>query len=211
MAEIKITAEQRTEFGKGAARRVRRDNKVPAVLYGHNADPIHVALPGHELMLALKTPNALLSISLDGDAHLTIPKQVQRDAIKGFIEHADFLIVRRGEKVTVDVPINVVGEAASGTLVVTDATTVALEVEATHIPSEVEVSIDGLEAGSQILASDLALPSGAALGVDADTLIVNVTAAPSAADMEAEGAGDEAAAESTEQAAAESDEEAAGE
>src|SRR5690606_23917194 len=110
VAEIKIAAETRTEFGKGAARRIRRADKVPAVLYGHGTDPVHVTLPGHELMLALKKPNALLTIDLGSESHLTIPKQVQRDPLKGFIEHADLLIVKRGEKVAVDVAITVVGE-----------------------------------------------------------------------------------------------------
>ena len=111
-SEVKIQAESRTEFGKGAARRIRRADKVPAVLYGHGTDPVHITLPGHDLMLALKTANALLSIELDGDSQLALPKQVQRDPIKGFIEHADLIIVRRGEKVTVDVPLVLVGEAA---------------------------------------------------------------------------------------------------
>ena len=155
MAEIKLSAEQRTEFGKGAARRIRRDDKIPAVLYGHGTDPIHVTLPGHDTMLALKTPNALLAIDLGSDNHLAIPKQVQRDPLKGFIEHVDLLIVKRGEKVIVDVAITVVGEPEAGVLLVTENATVALEVEATHIPSEIEVSVEGLQVGAQVLASDL--------------------------------------------------------
>lgn len=192
MAEIKISAEQRTEFGKGAARRIRREDKIPAVLYGHGTDPIHVTLPGHDTMLALKTPNALLAIDLSSDNHLAIPKQVQRDPLKGFIEHVDLLIVKRGEKVTVDIPINVVGEAVSGALIVTENATVSLEVEATHIPSEVEVSVDGLDVGQQVTAADLALPEGAALAVEDDLLIINVTHAPTAAEVEAELEGAEA-------------------
>ncbi|HPU13012.1 MAG TPA: 50S ribosomal protein L25/general stress protein Ctc [Aeromicrobium sp.] len=192
MAEIKISAEKRTEFGKGFARRIRRDAKIPAVLYGHGVDPIHVTLPGHETMMALKTANALLSIDLDGDSHLSIPKQVQRDPLKGFIEHVDLLIVKRGEKVTVEVAVVLVGDAAPGTLVSTEHTTVALEVEATHIPTEVEVSVEGLDAGSQILASDLALPKGASLGIDADALIVNVTHATVAAEADLSTPGDAA-------------------
>ena len=116
-SEVKIAAEPRTEFGKGAARRIRRANKVPAVLYGHGTDPVHITLPGHDLMLALKTANALLSIELAGNSQLALPKQVQRDPIRGFIEHADLLIVRQGEKVTVDVPVLLVGEAAPDTMV----------------------------------------------------------------------------------------------
>lgn len=186
MAEIKIAAETRTEFGKGAARRIRRADQVPAVLYGHGSDPLHLTLPGHALMLALKNSNALLSIELGGDTHLAIPKQVQRDPLKGFIEHADLLIVKKGEKVTVDVPLNVTGEAAPETLLVLENATVSLEVEATHIPSEVEVSVEGLEVGSQIHAKDLSLPSGSTLAVDEELLIINITAAPTAADVEAE-------------------------
>jgi large subunit ribosomal protein L25 len=184
---VKIPAEPRTEFGKGAARRIRRQDKVPAVLYGHGTDPIHITLPGHDLMLALKTANALLSIQLsDGNSELALPKQVQRDPIKGFIEHADLIIVKRGEKVTVDVPVVVTGEAQPETLVNVDANTIALEAEATALPENVEVSVEGLGVGDHILAKDLTLPSGSSLAVDEETLIVNVTAAPTAADLEAE-------------------------
>ena len=186
MAEIKIAAETRTEFGKGAARRIRRADNVPAVLYGHGSDPVHVTLPGHQLMLALKNSNALLTIDLGDEQHLAIPKQVQRDPLKGFIEHADLLIVRKGEKVTVDVRINVVGDAISGNLVILENASIAVEAEATHIPESFEVSIDGLDAGAQIHASDLELPRGSALAVDGDILIVNITAAPSEAQLEAE-------------------------
>ena len=193
MSEIKLSAEQRTEFGKGAARRIRRADKVPAVLYGHGTDPIHVTLPGHQTMLALKTPNALLSIDLGSDNHLAIPKQVQRDPLKGFIEHVDLLIVKRGEKVTVNVAIAVVGEPEAGVLVVTENATVALEAEATHIPTDIEVSVEGKNVGDQILASDLELPKGASLAVEDDLLIVNLTHAPTATEVEAEL--DEAAAE----------------
>jgi large subunit ribosomal protein L25 len=185
-SEVKIQAEPRTEFGKGAARRIRRADKVPAVLYGHGADPVHITLPGHDLMLALKTANALLSIELDGDSQLALPKQVQRDPIKGFIEHADLLIVRRGEKVTVDVPIAVVGEAAPDTFVTVDHNTVAIEAEATAIPQSIEVSIEGAEVGTQIHARDLVLPAGASLAIDPEALVVNITAATSAEELEAE-------------------------
>lgn len=190
MAEIKIPAENRTEFGKGAARRIRRAAKVPAVLYGHGSDPLHITLPGHELMLALKQANVLLSIDIEGgESQLAIAKQVQRDPLKGFIEHVDLLLVKSGEKVTVDVPIVHVGEPGPDTLVVTEAVSIALEVEATHIPAEVELSLAGIEAGTQIHARDLVLPAGAALGVDEDTLIVNVSAAPTAAQLEADTGG----------------------
>jgi large subunit ribosomal protein L25 len=187
VAEINIAAEARTEFGKGAARRIRRADKVPAVLYGSGADPIHITLPGHELALALKHgANALLSIELDGDSQLAIPKQVQRDPLKGFIEHADLLIVKKGQKVTVDVPIHLTGEAHPEALVVTENATVSLEAEATHIPESIEVSIEGAEVGTQVLAKDLVLPSGATLAVDEEHLIVNVVAAPTQAEVEAD-------------------------
>jgi large subunit ribosomal protein L25 len=187
VAEIKIAAEARTEFGKGAARRIRREDKVPVVLYGHGTDPIHLTLPGHQLMLALKgSANALLTINVDSDTHLVIPKQVQRDPLKGFIEHADLLIVRKGEKVVVDVRINTVGEAVSGNLVVLENSSIAVEAEATHIPESFEVSVEGLVAGDQILAKDITLPEGSTLAVDDDILIVNVTGAPTEAQLEAE-------------------------
>ncbi len=186
MAEIKIAAETRTEFGKGAARRIRRADNVPAVLYGHGSDPVHVTLPGHQLMLALKNSNALLTIDLGTEQHLAIPKQIQRDPIKGFIDHADLLIVKKGEKVTVDVRIHLVGEAISGNLVILENASVSVEAEATHIPESFEISIEGLDAGAQIHASDIELPSGSALAVDGDLLIVNITAAPSEAQLEAE-------------------------
>lgn len=186
-SEVKIAAEPRTEFGKGAARRIRRQDKVPAVLYGHGTDPIHITLPGHDLMLALKTANALLSIDLGGgSSELALPKQVQRDPIKGFIEHADLIIVKKGEKVTVDVPIVVVGEVEGDALVNVDHNSIALEAEATALPESVEVSVDGLTVGDHILAKDLNLPAGATLAIDEEALILNVTAAPTAADLEAE-------------------------
>ena len=187
MAEVKIQAESRTEFGKGAARRIRRDNKVPAVLYGHGTDPVHITLPGHDTMLALKTANALLMIEVEGgESHLALPKQVQRDPLKGFIEHVDLVIVRRGEKVQVEVAVHLEGEAASDALVVTEHAAVLVEAEATHIPDGVTVSIEGLEIGAQIHASDLTLPSGSTLAIEPDTLIVNVTAQPTAEQVEGE-------------------------
>jgi len=189
MAAEKITAELRTEFGKGAARRIRRADKVPAVLYGHGTDPMHLTLPGHDTMLALKHggANALLELSVDGKDHLALTKQVQADPIKGFLEHIDFVVVKRGEKVTVDVPVVVEGEPAPETLVTLDANTVSIEVDATKIPESIEISVEGLEAGTQITAGELTLPAGAALaGVEADTLIVNLTHAPTAEQLEAE-------------------------
>jgi large subunit ribosomal protein L25 len=180
MSETKLEAEPRTEFGKGAARRIRRDDKVPAVLYGHGTDPVHITLPGHDTMLALKHggANALLAITLEGKEQLALPKQVQRDPIKGFLEHLDLILVRRGEKVVVDIPIIVVGEAAPETLVNTEHATVSVEAEATHIPESIEVSVEGAEAGHQVLAKDLELPSGSTLHLEDDTLVVHVTVAP---------------------------------
>ncbi|ADB34708.1 ribosomal 5S rRNA E-loop binding protein Ctc/L25/TL5 [Kribbella flavida DSM 17836] len=187
MAEVKIQAESRTEFGKGAARRIRRDNKVPAVLYGHGTDPVHITLPGHDTMLALKTANALLLIEVEGsESLLALPKQVQRDPIKNFIEHVDLVIVKRGEKVQVDIAVHLEGDAASETLVVLENASILVEAEATHIPDGVTVSIEGLDAGAQIHASDLQLPAGTTLAVEPDTLIVNVTAAATAEQLDAE-------------------------
>ena len=186
MPEVKLIAELRTEFGKGAARRIRRAHKVPAVLYGHGTAPIHIALPGHETLLALRTANALLSIEVDGSSQLALPKQVQRDPLKHTIEHVDLVIVRRGEKVTVDVAIHVVGEAGPDTLVVVDHNTIPVEAEATQIPQQIVVSVEELPPGTQILARDLQLPDGSSLDLDPDTLIVNITNAPTAEALEAE-------------------------
>ena len=190
MSETRLQAESRTEFGKGAARRIRRDHKVPAVLYGHGTDPVHVTLPGHDTMMALKHggANALLRVEVDGDTQLVLPKQVQRDPVRGDLEHLDLLIVERGEKVTVDIPVHVVGDAARDTTVTVENATLAIEAEATHIPEALEVSVEGLEAGSQILAQDLQLPRGTGLRVDPELLVVNVT---QAGDLEAETASDD--------------------
>jgi large subunit ribosomal protein L25 len=189
--EVKIKAESRNEFGKGAARRIRRAGLVPAVLYGHGSAPVHITLPGHELMLALKTANALFDVDLGDRSELAIPKQVQRDPIKGFLEHVDLLIVRRGEKVVVSVPIVLVGDAAPGTMVSLEHTALSVEAEATHIPGQIEVSIADAEIGTQIHASDVTLPRGVVLQDDPEVLVVNITA-PAAAEVEEEA---EAAAE----------------
>lgn len=186
MPEVKLTAELRTEFGKGAARRIRRAHKVPAVLYGHGTDPIHITLPGHETLLALRQANALLSIDVDGSSQLALPKQVQRDPLKHSIEHVDLVLVRRGEKVTVDIAVVLEGEAAPDTMVDVIANTVSVEAEATHIPQQITVSIEGLAAGTQILAGDLQLPEGSTVQLDPEALVVNITNAPSAAEVEAE-------------------------
>jgi large subunit ribosomal protein L25 len=210
MSAEKITAESRTEFGKGAARRIRRANKVPAVVYGHGQDPVHVTLPGHDTMMALKHggANALLELSIDGKDTLALTKQVQIHPLKRHLEHIDFVVVVKGEKVTVEVPVHLNGEAARDTLVVDDAPTVQLEAEATHIPEHVEVDIDGLQAGTQILASDLKLPSGSTLLLDPDALVVNITEAPTTEQIESEleeaeaGAGIEREVSDADQAAA---------
>jgi len=203
MSEDLIKAEARTEFGKGAARRIRRDNKVPAVIYGHGNDPIHVTLPGHDTMMAIKHggANAVLNIEIDGKVQLALTKQIQSDPIKGFLEHVDFVAVKKGEKVTVEVPVVVVGEAAADALVVVETPHVSVEAEATHIPESIEVSVEGAESGTQIHADALTLPKGSTLLSDADALIVNVTHAPTAAEVEAE------LAEATEAPAAEAAEE----
>jgi len=188
MSEDLIKAEHRTEFGKGAARRIRRADKIPAVIYGHGNEPMHVTLPGHDTMMAIKHggANALLNIDVDGKVQLALTKQVQADPIKGFIEHVDFVAVKKGEKVTVEVPIHVTGEAKSDALVVTETNTVTVEAEATHIPESIEVSVEDAETGFQVFAADLTLPPGSTLLTDAEALIVNVTHAPTAAEVEAE-------------------------
>ncbi|MEU6984762.1 50S ribosomal protein L25/general stress protein Ctc [Streptomyces sp. NPDC046324] len=192
MSEVKISAEVRTEFGKGAARAVRRENKVPGVLYGHGTEPVHVTLPGHELLLALRTPNVLLALDVDGKSELAIPKAVQRDAIKGFLVHVDLLLVKRGEKVTVEIPVQAEGElAAGGNLLEHVLNTLSVEAEATHIPEAVSVSVEGLEAGASILAKDIALPKGSTLVTDADAVVLQVLAAQ-AEEPAAEGEGEAA-------------------
>ncbi|MEU0049274.1 50S ribosomal protein L25/general stress protein Ctc [Streptomyces sp. NPDC006184] len=179
MSEVKLAAETRTEFGKGAARRIRRDNKVPGVLYGHGSDPLHLTLPGHELTLALRTANVLISLDIDGKSNeLAIPKAVQRDALKGFLEHVDLQLVKRGEKVNVEIYVHTEGELApGGNLLEHVLNTLPVETEATHIPESVTVSVEGLEAGASILAKDIPLPSGTTLAVDGDTVVLQVLSA----------------------------------
>lgn len=190
MSEVQITAQVRTEFGKGAARRVRRAHQVPGVIYGHGAEPKHVTLPGHELLLALRTPNVLISLDIEGDGkELVIPKAVQRDPLKGFLEHVDLLAVKRGEKVTVEVVVSTEGELApGGNLLEHVLNSLTVEAEATHIPDGVTVSVEGLEAGTSILAKDIPLPKGTTLAVDEDTVVLQVVAAQAEAPAEGEGA-----------------------
>ena len=193
MPEVRIAAEPRTDFGKGAARRTRREGRVPAVLYGHGEETRHVVLPGHELMLALKTPNVLIRLDgVPGVTGLALPKAVQRDPIRGFIEHADLILVRRGEKVTVDISVRVSGEIAPDGLLDQQVVQLPVEAEATNIPDGIDVDVTGMEVGSSIHARDLTLPRGVSLQVDPDTLIVHVLAAPTAAQMEADIAGEAA-------------------
>ena len=186
MPEVRIEAELRTEFGKGAARRTRRAGRVPAVMYGHGAAARHLSLPEHELMLALKTPNALLRIEGLGRAGLALPKAVQRNPLKGVIEHVDLIEVRRGEKVTVEIPVRVTGDVFPGGLLDQQMVQIAVEAEATHIPSGVDVDVDGMEIGTAVHAKDLALPEGATLQVDPEALVLHVLAAPTAEQIEAE-------------------------
>jgi large subunit ribosomal protein L25 len=185
--EVRIQAEPRTEFGKGAARRSRREGKVPAVLYGHGTDTRHLTVPGHDVLLALRTPNVL--IRLDGigkAAELALPKSVQRDPIKGTVEHVDLILVRQGEKVTVEIPVQVTGELVPDGLLEQQLVQIPVEAEATNIPPGVEVSIEGLQIGQAVHASDLTLPAGVTLAVEPDLLVLHIVAAPTAEQFEAE-------------------------
>ena len=193
MTENTLVATVRTTFGKGAARTIRREHKIPAVMYGHGTEPVHITLPGHATMMALKVANVLLTIEIDGKGQLALAKDIQRHPIRPVIEHIDLVVVRKGEKVTVDVPVHIVGEAAVETVVTLEHNTVELAVEATHIPERLDVSVEGLEAGTQIHASELELPQGAELVTDPEWLIVNVTQAITAEALEAELAAEAAA------------------
>ena len=176
MSEVRIAAEPRTEFGKGASRRARRAGKVPAVLYGHGTEPRHLNLPGHELMLALKTPNVLIRLDgLDKD-NLVLPRSVQRDAIKGFLEHVDLLVVTKGEKVEVEIPVTLIGEVKAPGVLNQELVTVSVEAEATRIPQGVEYDIEGLEIGTTPTADDLKLPEGITLLTDPETILLTVSA-----------------------------------
>jgi len=207
MSEQKLAAEVRAEFGKGFARRARMAGQIPAVIYGHGAEPIHITLPAKATTLAVRTANALLSLDINGEEHLALVKDIQRNPIKQIIEHLDLLTVRKGEKVTVDVPVHVTGEVAPGNVHNLEMTTISLEAEATHLPTAVEVSIEGRAAGEHIHASDVVLPKGTVLLADADALVVNISEAVEILEEEetteeaatAEGA----AAEETSEAAAE--------
>ncbi|MCX4629471.1 50S ribosomal protein L25/general stress protein Ctc [Streptomyces sp. NBC_01443] len=189
MSEVKISAQLRNTFGKGSARQARRDAMVPGVIYGHGNEPKHVNVEGHALALALRTPNVLLSLDIAGEGtELVIPKAVQKHPLKRSISHVDFLIVKKGEKVTVEVAVVTEGELAAGNnMLETLLNTITVEAEATHIPTEVTVSIAGLEAGASIHAKDLVLPTGTTLAVDGETAVLQVVA-PQAEEPAAEGA-----------------------
>jgi large subunit ribosomal protein L25 len=185
--EVHIAATPRTEFGKGPARRERATGRVPAVLYGHGTDTRHISLPGHDVLLALRTANVLIRLEgLSGGSQLALPKAVQRDPIKGTVEHVDLIIVRAGEKVTVDIPVTVTGEIAPDGLLDQQLVQISVEAEATAIPPGVEVSVEGMEVGASVHAGDLVLPQGVTLADEADLLVLHVIPAPTAAQLEAE-------------------------
>ena len=187
MSESNIQAETRTEFGKGAARRARRANLIPAVLYGHGTDPVHLALPSHETFLILKaTSNALLELSFDGNSETALVKSVQKDVVTNDIEHIDLLLLRRGEKVNVEVSVVTEGESAPGTIHSVELQSLAVESLAIAIPTHIVVSVEVLEDGTVVRVSDLQLPEGSSIQGDDEALIVNITNAPTAAEVEAE-------------------------
>jgi large subunit ribosomal protein L25 len=188
VSEVRLSAEARTEFGKGGARRTRRAGKIPAVIYGHGAEPRHVSLPAREFANAVRHGgvNVLLTLELGSEEQLAIPKAIQRHAIKGTFDHVDLLAVRRGEKVTIDVPLAISGDVVAGGLLAQEHTAVQLEAEATNLPTEIPVSIDGLNIGSQITAGDLTLPSGSSLITDPAQVLLIMNEAPTEAEIEAE-------------------------
>ena len=205
--ENKVVAETRTSFGKGFARRLRAAGKIPAVIYGHGTDPVHVALPGHQVSLIIRRANALLDLDIDGTSQLALVKDVQKDPVHQIIEHIDLLVVKKGEKVSIDLPVVLTGESFAGTIAALDATTLAVEAEATHIPEHVEVSVEGLEEGAHITAADVKLPKGVTLVADPETLVVAISVPAAPVEDEAEGAAeapaDDAAEAPAEDAAAE--------
>lgn len=211
MSEVRIQAEPRTEFGKGAARRVRRAHKVPVVLYGHGTEPRHLSMPGHDLMLALKAPNVLLRIDGLDESELAIPKAVQRDPIKGVLEHVDLLLVRRGEKVSVDIPLTIVGDVVVDGMLAVQLNSLTVQAEATHIPNEFEVNVEGLAIGEQLTAADVKLPTGVELDVDGELLVLHIVPAPTAEELEADTEAESEDGEQAEGEAAESADAAASE
>lgn len=203
MSEVRLSAEHRTEFGKGGARRTRRAGRIPAVLYGHGAQPQHISLPAREFANAIKRGgiNVLLTLDIEGKQELALPKAVQRHAIKPEIEHVDLIAVRSGEKITVDVPLVLTGDVVAGGLVAQEATTVSVEAEATHLPSELEISIAGVALGAHITAGDVSLPAGTVLAGDPDQILLIIQEAPSAEALEAVGGGESIAEQAASEAA----------
>ncbi|MDY6997607.1 MAG: 50S ribosomal protein L25/general stress protein Ctc [Actinomycetota bacterium] len=197
MATNNLTAAVRTETGKGASRRARREGRVPVVLYGHGTDPRHLELDGHEFAAVLRNAgtNALLTLDIEGSEQLALPKALDIHPIRRTITHADLIVVRRGEKVTVEVNVVVEGDAAPGTLVTQDANTIEIEADPTSIPQQFTVSVEDAQEGTQITAGDIELPAGVSLVSEPDMLVVNVVEAPSEEELEAEGAGEEGEAE----------------
>ena len=188
----KLSVEVRTRTGKGASRQARREGKLPAVLYGHGSEPQHLELNAREFAAVLRHSgtNAVLSMQLDGKEQLALPKAITVHPVKRNLEHVDLLVIKRGEKVTVEVAVQLEGEAASGTLVTQDATTIEIEAEALSIPESLTVSIEGVEEGTQILAGEVPLPGGVTLISDPEMLVANIVAAPTAEDLESEGGGE---------------------
>ena len=170
----KIDADLRTKFGKGAARKLRVLGKIPAVIYGHGTDPVHVALPSHQIGLILRRANAVLELEVNGETHLTLVKDVQKDPVRQIIEHLDLIVIRKGEKVQVEVAVHLTGEIIAGNVIDLDIKTLLLEVEATNIPQNVVVNVEGLDEGAQIKAGEIVLPDGAALISDADAVVISV-------------------------------------
>jgi len=199
----KVEALERDSFGKGAARKLRATGRIPAVVYGHGTEPVHVSLPAHQIGLIVRKANAVLDLQISGKSQLALVKDVQKDPVLQIIEHLDLIVVKKGEKVQVEVPVHLEGESAAGTVADLDSHTLTLEVEATHIPENVVVSVEGLEEGTQIHAKDVTLPKGASLISDADALVVNVHVPQKAADVEETAEGEEAAEAPAEEAAAE--------
>lgn len=196
MANVKLDAATRTEFGKGTARKLRRADRIPAVIYGHNTDPVHIALPNKETFLALRQANVLLEITVDGAKQpvLTLPKQVQRDPLTGFLEHVDLLLVKASEKVSVDVPLNFVGSpVGSGAIVNHEIMALPVLAPATAIPNEIEVSVAGLEVGAHIVVGDLKLPEGVEAHLDPEHLVVSIVLAAAEPVEGTEAEGDAAA------------------
>lgn len=190
----KVPAEVRDSFGKGAARKIRATGKIPAVLYGHGTDPRHLTLPGHQVMLLLRRANAVLQLSIEGKSQLALVKDVQRDPVRQIIEHLDLIVVKKGEKVHVEVPVHLEGESFSGTITMLEVGTLRLEAEATHIPERVVIDIEGALEGTQYRAGDLILPPGASLIDEPELLIANVVV-PSSGRADDEQAEEAAAAE----------------